>query len=218
MIHMYIPIYSAHTTAALLSYSFYSLLQWIFIAGLALEFYVMELYECEPPETYFFPTLLQVESPTDVWQNSVPEQYQCGLSLQCFEWSYFSQQFLHAFSLALVHDSCQTDKASALPTRCAIQKSGIQWLDQDGVETIVKVLEWLQKEREELVGVQFDSLQIPNVFETTEKFCSEIFTKPSNSSSYPLPELCQQLCQQPLLSSVISKWLSGEWSRCSNYI
>lgn len=45
-----------------------------------------------------------------MWQNSAPEQYQCDLSLQCFEGSYFSQ-FLHvlllrlAFSFVLVHDT-----------------------------------------------------------------------------------------------------------------
>jgi len=183
----------------------------------------LEHYECEPPETYcFFPALISVGRPTDVWQNSAPEQHQCGLSLQCFEGSYLSPRFLHVLilrlaSLALVHDSSQSDKPSALPTR----KSEIQWLDQDGVETIVEVLEENKlvqllmscPEREELVGVQLHSLLIQNFLEATEEFCSEIFTnnlEPSNSSSYPLPELCQQLCQQPLLSSVISKWLSGE--------
>ena len=32
---------------------------------------------------YFFPALVQVEHPTDVWQSSGPGQYQCGWCLQC---------------------------------------------------------------------------------------------------------------------------------------
>ena len=32
---------------------------------------------------YFFPALVRVECPTDVWKSSGPDQYQCGWCLQC---------------------------------------------------------------------------------------------------------------------------------------
>ena len=187
------------------------------IAGLELEYdgkLKLEVYLKSPKK---FPALVQVECPTDVWQNSGPEQYQCGLSLQCFkEEPYFTPQILHvrlAFSFAFAHNSSQWDEASPfLRRRCAIWKSGIQWLDQDGVETIVKKCGLMScLEGEELVGVQLRSLLIPNIMEAKEELCPKISTNnlmmdPSNLTSYPLPELSHE----SLLSSVISKWFSGE--------
>jgi len=98
---------------------------------------------------YFFPALVRVEHPTDVWQSSGPGQYQCGWCLQCSKgWQYLTPRFLHvlllrlAFSFALTPDTSQQDEASpVLRRRCAIWKNGIQWLDQDGVETVAEVLE-----------------------------------------------------------------------------
>ena len=98
---------------------------------------------------YFFPALVRVEHPTDVWQSSDPGQYQFGWCLQCSkEGHYLTPRFLHvlllrlAFSFSLASDSSHQDEASpVLRRRCAIWKNGIQWLDQDGVETIVEVSE-----------------------------------------------------------------------------
>ena len=98
---------------------------------------------------YFFPALVRVQHPTDVWLSSGPEYYQCGWCLQCSkEGQYLTPWFLHmlllrlAFSFALAPDSTQQDEASpVLRRRCAIWKNGIQWLGQTGVETIVEVSE-----------------------------------------------------------------------------
>ena len=195
--------------------------------GLLLEFDGrLELYECESPESYyFFPALhvVQVDRTTDVWQNSGPGQYQCGLSLQCFqEGGFLPPQFLQvllrhlAFSFAFAHDTSQSDEASLLWRRR--WKNGILW--PHIVETIVDVSEQNKcilllmscPEGEEL---HLHSLFIPNLLEAKEELCPKISTNnvlmdPSNLTSYPLPEVHQQLCHKSLLSSVISKWLSGE--------
>ena len=157
---------------------------------------------------YFFPALVQVEHPTDVWQSSGPEQYQFGWCLQCSkEGQYLTPRFLHvlllrlAFSFALAPDSSQQDEASpVLRRRCAIWKNGIQWLDQDGVETIVEVSEqnrlvlllMLCPEGEEMACVQLRSSLISKILEAKEEFCpgivtTELLIDPSNLSSYPLP-------------------------------
>ena len=157
---------------------------------------------------YFFPALVQVEHPTDVWQNSGPEQYQCGWCLQCSkEGQYLTPRFLHvlllrlAFSFALAPDSSQQDEASpVLRRRCAVWKNGIQWLNQDGVETIVEVSEqnklvlllMLCPEGEEMACVQLRSSLISKILEAKEEQCrgiptTELLIDPSNLFSYPLP-------------------------------
>ena len=156
---------------------------------------------------YFFPALVQVEHPTDVWQSSGPGQYQCGWCLQCSkEGQYLTPRFLHvlvlrlAFSFALAPDSFQQDEASpVLRRKCAIWKNGIQWLDQDGVETIVEVLEQNKlalllmscPEGEEMACVQLRSSLISKMLEAKEEICpgistTELLIDPSNLSSYPL--------------------------------
>ena len=87
-----------------------------------------------------------------------------------------------------------------LRRRCAIWKNGIQWLDQDGVETIVEVSEQNRvvlllmscPEGEEMACVRLRSSLISKVLEIKEEFCpgistTELLIDPSNLSSYPLP-------------------------------
>ena len=157
---------------------------------------------------YFFPALVRVEHPTDVWQGSGPGQYQCGWCLQCSkEGQYLTPRFLHmlllrlAFSFALAPDSSQQDEASpVLRRRCAIWKNGIQWLGQNGVETIVEVSEQNKlvlllmscPEGEEMACVRLRSSLISKVLETKRELCSgisttELLIDPTNLSSYPLP-------------------------------
>ena len=157
---------------------------------------------------YFFPALVRVEHPTDVWQNSGPGQYQCGWCLQCSkEGQYLTPRFLHmlllrlAFSFALAPDSTQQDEASpVLKRRCAIWKNGIQWLGQNGVETIVEVSEQNKMvlllmscpEGEELPCVRLRSSLISKVLDIKKELCpgvstTELLIDPSNLSSFPLP-------------------------------
>ena len=157
---------------------------------------------------YFFPALVRVEHPTDVWQSSGPGQYQCAWCLQCSKvGQYLTPRFLHvllfrlAFSFALAPESFQQDEASlVLRRRCAIWKNGIQWLDQDDVETIVEVSEQNKlalllmscPQGEEMACVQLRSSLISKILETKEELCAgisntELLIDSSNLSSYPLP-------------------------------
>ena len=156
---------------------------------------------------YFFPALVHVEYPINVWQGSGPGQYQCGWCLHCSkEGQYLFRRFLHtlllrlAFSFALAPDSSQQDEASpVLRRRCAIWKNGIQWLDQDGVETIVEVSEqnklvlllMLCPDGKEMACVQLRSSLISIILVAKEELCpgistNELLIDPSNLSNYPL--------------------------------
>ena len=161
---------------------------------------------------YFFPALVRVEHPTDVWQSSGLGEYRCGWCLQCSkEGQYLTPRFLQvlllrlAFSFALVLDTSQQDRASpVLRRRCAVWKNGIQWLDQDGVETIVEVSEqnrvvlllMLCPEGEEMACVRLRSSLISKVLEAKQDLCpristTELLIDPSNLSTYPLPSSSQ---------------------------
>ena len=157
---------------------------------------------------YFFPALVRMEHPPEIWQSSGPGQYQCGWFLQCSkEGQYLTPRFLHmlllrlAFSFALAPDSTQQDEASpVLKRRCAIWKNGIQWLGQDGVETIVEVSEQNKlvlllmscPQGEEMACVRLRSSLISKVLDIKKELCpgvstTELLIDPSNLSTYPLP-------------------------------
>ena len=157
---------------------------------------------------YFFPALVRIEHPTDVWQSSAPRQYRCGWCLQCSkEGQHLTSRFLHvmllrlAFSFALAPDSSRCDEASpVLQRRCAIWKNGIQWLGQNGVETIIEVSEHNKLvlilmsclEGEEMACVQLRSSLVSKVLVIKEETCphistTELLIDPSNLSCYPLP-------------------------------
>ena len=102
-----------------------------------------------------------------------------------------------AFSFALAPESSQQDEASpVLRRKCAIWKNGIQWLDQDGVETIVEVSEHNKlvlllmscPQGEEMACVRLCSSLISKILETKKELCpgistTELLIDPSNLST-----------------------------------
>ena len=155
---------------------------------------------------YFFPALVRVEHPTDVWQSSGPG-YQCGWCLQCSkEGQYLTPRFLHvlllrlAFSFALAPDSSQQEAASpVLRRRCAIWKNGIQWRDRDDVQARVEVVEQNQTvllsmycpEKRAMACVKLRSSLIAMILNCLKEQCpavstSECLIDPSHLSQHQL--------------------------------
>lgn len=100
-------------------------------------------------EYYFFPALIQEESPQGVWEENDAMEYQFGWCLQCSKPShYLSSRFVHvlllrlAFSFAFPREPHEEEQTSPVLTRCcSVWKNGIQWLELAGIETIVEVRE-----------------------------------------------------------------------------
>ena len=156
---------------------------------------------------YFFPTLVQVEQPTDVWQSSGPGQYQFGWCLQCSkETQYLTPRFLHvlllrlAFSFAVAPDSSQQDEASpVLRRRCAVWKNGIQWRDRDDVHSRVEVVEQSQTvllltccpEKRAMACVKLRSSLVRTILNCWKELCpavdtNEFLIDPSHLSQHQL--------------------------------
>ena len=98
-------------------------------------------------EYYFFPALVSVDNPLDVWEQNDDMCCKCGWFYQCIRPDQFlTTQFLHvlilrlAFTFALKLDAgdCREDTLS-LCRRCSVWKHGIAWVNRVRIETVVEV-------------------------------------------------------------------------------
>ena len=96
---------------------------------------------------YFFPALVSVDNPLDVWEQNEDMCCKCSWVYQCIQSDQFlSTQFLHvlilrlAFTFALKLDpgDCREDSLS-LRRKCSVWKHGIGWLNRLRIETVVEV-------------------------------------------------------------------------------
>ena len=98
-------------------------------------------------EYYFFPALVSVENPLQVWEQDDVMICQCGWLYRCSRHDQFlTTQFLHvlilrlAFSFALhLHTGDFHEDSLVLRRRCSVWKRGIGWLKRIRIETVVEV-------------------------------------------------------------------------------
>ena len=96
---------------------------------------------------YFFPALVSIENPLQVWEQNDVMVSQCGWFYRCVNRDQFlTTYFLHvlilrlAFSFALKLDPGDSHQDSiALHRRCSVWKHGIGWLNWEPIETVVEV-------------------------------------------------------------------------------
>ena len=155
---------------------------------------------------FFFPGLVKVDIPDDVWQPSSQYGYHSGWLLQSSHPDkFFTRRFLHvllirlAFAFALAPDTDTT--SSQLPTiqrKCCIWKNGIQWGDRSGTEALVLV-EGSRRvnvmvrcfKGQEMECIHLRSLLIQKVLDAKDQLClrvptSESFLHPVDATSHPL--------------------------------
>ena len=153
----------------------------------------------------FFPGLVSVKVPSQVWEPNPRFPHYCGWMLQCCDpGQYLTSQFLQvlllriAFSCALVSDD--QGGSSILQRKCHFWRNGIYWSNRDGVNALVEIRD-LPQMREVLVmlcclaGKKMEcahlrSIIIQLVLKAKEQFCSSVQTKeffihPSLLREYP---------------------------------
>ena len=154
-------------------------------------------------EYYFFPGLVSVEKPPNVWdQSSKDFGYQCGWYLQCKPEQLLTNRFLHVLLLRLVFSfAAASDSENDTPSlnrRCSLWKNGIKWSNRDGVEVLVEVTEQSTVvlllircfKGQEMKCVQLRSAVISKILDAKQQFLfqvkvNEYFIDPSEIVKYP---------------------------------
>ena len=153
---------------------------------------------CSSSERYFlFPGLVQLSTPSDLWQPASDRECHSGWVLQCSgPGQFFSFRFVQILLLRLFTFASLDPSAYSQQRKCRIWKNGIAWTN-DGVDTIVEVVgktvNFLQrcKQSEKLTMVHSRSTIIRTVFEIKEETCPkvcvhEFMVSPEDSNRYPL--------------------------------
>ena len=150
---------------------------------------------------YFFPALVNIDNPPEVWSQSDTVSYQSGW---CFR-SVYPDQFLStrflqvvilriAFYFALASEpDDQLPEVPVICRRCSVWKHGIAWKNRYGIESVVEV--GLQRQRVSVMmrcpkGAEFKCIQLRSevtrkIRKAKDEFCpmvkmTELFIHPSN--------------------------------------
>ena len=152
----------------------------------------------------FFPGLVSLEVPHDVWEADTQFPHCCGWMLQCCDpGQYLTSQFLQvlllriAFSCALAPDALGS---SSLQRKCKFWRNGIYWCNRKGVKALVEIRDPPQM-REVVVMLccladrerecaHLRSTIIQLALKAKEQFCASVQTKqffirPSLLKEYP---------------------------------
>ena len=142
---------------------------------------------------FFFPALVNLEKPTDVWKDNEAIHYSCGWLLQCTKPDKFlTSRFIHvlllrlAFSYAFIPESNHYPEDQSYPVlrkRCSVWKNGIQWFSRaGGIETVVEVREQTKlvvilmrcPDKAEIECAELRSSVIEKVLSIQKEFCCAI--------------------------------------------
>ena len=152
----------------------------------------------------FFPGLVSLEVPHDVWEADTQFPHYCGWMLQCCDpGQYLTSQFLQvlllriAFSCALAPEARTSD---ILQRKCIFWKNGIYWCNRKGVKALVEIRDPPQMREvvvmlcslagKEMECAHLRSTIIQLALRAKEQFCSSVQTKqffirPSLLKEYP---------------------------------
>ena len=156
---------------------------------------------------FFFPSLVQVDTPDDLWQHSSDFDYYTGWILECLKAGQFiTPRFVQvlllrlAFQFALISSLASATSLTIL-RKCSVWKNGISWANQSGGEAIVEIVD--QKKvvvmtrgkslvkQPKLESVHLRSQVIQTVLSTKNELCPKVEMKesvihPNDAVKYPI--------------------------------
>ena len=156
----------------------------------------------------FLPPLIDEHRPIGIWRVRDPSfTYYTGWCLQCsLEIQQFPPRCLHALLLRLAFSFAvaNQDGLQARPTlgrECTLWKNGIHWLDLNGIETIVEVIEDGQviamamrcMHNQEIQCIKLRAAVIKTILETKQLYASQIAT-----DEFILSSECLQKGEYPI--------------------
>ena len=156
---------------------------------------------------FFFPSLVQLETPDDLWQRSGDFDHHTGWILECLKAEQFLtprfQQVLLlrlAFQFALI-SSVVTASSLTIRRKCYVWKNGILWANQSGGEAIVEVVDQKKvvvatrskkvAELPKVESVHLRSLIMQMVLSTKNELCRKVemcesLIHPKDTVNYPI--------------------------------
>ena len=135
----------------------------------------------------FFPGLIKREKPDNrLWIPDESFKFYTGWCLECANYDHtFGQRFLTTLHLRL-ESRFAMRLSQGTGSQCTIWKNGIHWLDVDGIETIVEMVDdgkavvllmRIKEGLETLVkGLRLRSKVIRKILETKHQYCSKVAT------------------------------------------
>ena len=152
----------------------------------------------------FFPGLVSLEVPHDVWEADTRFPHYCGWMLQCCDpGQYLTSQFLQVLLLRIAFSCALTPEAHTsyiLQRKCIFWKNGIYWCNRKGVKSLIEIRDPPQMREvvvmlccladREMECAHLRSTIIQLALSAKEQFCSGIQTKqffirPSLVKEYP---------------------------------
>ena len=151
---------------------------------------------------FFFPGLVNLDTPQDITRKSEPNLHYSGWALQCSKPEQFFTNRFHqvlllrlAFGLALAPTDNSADDVLVLLRKCDIWKNGISWNNRSGGEAIVEISEKKvtalisSKKKTELARLR--SSIINTVINARKEFSSSVQVKeslilPEDAITYPV--------------------------------
>ena len=151
---------------------------------------------------FFFPGLVNLDTPQDISRKSEPNLLYSGWVLQCSKLEQFFTNRFHqvlllrlAFGLALAPTDNSADDVLVLLRKCNIWKNGISWNNRSGGEAIVEISEKVvaalicSKKKTELAHLR--SSIINTVINTRKEFSfcvqvKESLILPEDAITYPV--------------------------------
>ena len=155
---------------------------------------------------FFFPGLVYLDRPQDLWHPNVNLDYHSGWLLKCSNSrQFFTPRFLYvlllriAFHLALAPSELSNSGTDhlALQRKCSIWKNGIAWANLSGGEAIVEIIDQKQvvvvsRCNENIMeSLKLRSNIIRIVLEAKDEICPRVLVRealifPSDIVNYPL--------------------------------
>ena len=161
---------------------------------------------------FFFPGLVRIDTPEEVWKSGNEYSYHSGWVLQSSHPDkFFTRRFLHALILRLAFAFALAPEADTsspqLPTiqrKCSIWKNGILWGNRSGTEALVEVVEGSRRINvmvrcligKEVECVRLRSALVQGILSAKDELCSRVptsesFLHPLDSTSHPLKPITE---------------------------
>ena len=161
---------------------------------------------------FFFPGLVRIDTPEEVWKSGSEYSYHSSWVLQSSHPDkFFTHRFLHvlivrlAFAFALAPEADTTSpQFPTIQRKCSIWKNGIHWGNRSGTEALVEVVEGSRRINvvvrclvgNEVECVRLRSALVHKILSAKDELCSrvptsELFLHPVDSTSHPLKPISE---------------------------